>query len=70
MEEKKIVTTVATVLLGTLATVHKKKKKGQKKWQSGSLKLYCRWTVENVVWTIPKHYRGIGALYIRKKSTN
>ena len=41
-EKKKFVTTVATMPLGTVATVQNLKKK---KRQSGSPKWHCRWTV-------------------------
>ena len=54
--EKKNVATVATVLHGTVAIVKKKR-------QSGSPKLHCGWTVENIVWTVAKHYSDIAAFY-------
>ena len=51
------------IYISTNGRPKRKKKLKKIKGQSGSPKLHCRWTVENIVWTVAKHYSGIAAFY-------
>ena len=49
--------TVATMPLGTIATVQNFKKKEKKK--SASRKFHCIWTVKTTKWTVENHCSGL-----------